>query len=404
MSHTSPERILVTVTGPDRPGITAQLTRTVAEVGIRLADIEQVVAQGTLTLCLLLEFEPGRGTSKGTLKELLFTGKELGVDVDFQVVDTPPIPRRHVDFVVTMISKAIQASHMHAVARRLAEHDANIERIQRLTDEQLSAVEILCSLPVDDAHPPADLKRALLDLSTTHEVDVAIQRDDVYRRSKRLVVMDMDSTLIRIEVIDELARMAGVGEKVAAITRRAMAGEMDYDESLRQRVGLLAGLDAAILHRIAEELPLTEGAETLIAVLRRLGYRTAVLSGGFHIPALALQKRLGLDYAHSNVLEVKNGRLTGRVEGEIVNGERKAVLLEDIARRERISLDQTVAIGDGANDMLMIQKAGLGIAFHGKPKLREAAHTALSGGLDSVLYLLGINARDIRAVQATEQR
>lgn len=393
---TRPERILVTVTGPDRPGIAAQLAEIVATFEIRLADIEQVVVQGTLTLCLLLEFEPGRGTSRGVLKELLFAGKSLGVEVDFQVVaDAPPVSQ-HVGFVVTVISPTVSARHLHEVARRLAEHDANIERIQRLTDEHLSAVEILCSLPADGRHPPAALKRALLDLSTIHAIDVAIQRDDIHRRSKRLAVMDMDSTLIQVEVIDELARVAGVGEEVAAITRAAMHGELDFDESLRRRVALLAGLEASVLDRIAESLPLTDGAETLVRVLRRLGFRTAVLSGGFDVPARALQRRLGLDYAHSNVLEVQDGRLTGRVVGEIVNGERKARLLEEIAQAERISLDQTVAIGDGANDLLMLQRAGLGVAFHAKPKLREAADTALSGGLESVLYLLGFGARDIR--------
>jgi phosphoserine phosphatase len=398
---TGPERLLVTITGPDHPGITAQLAEIVAAADIRLADIEQVVVQGTLTLCLLLEFEPGRGSSRGVLKELLFAGKSLGVEVDFRVVAGPPPERaRHVDFVVTVISPTVSARHLQAVSQRLAEHGANIERVQRLTDERLSAVEILCSLPADSRHPPAALKRALLDLSTAHAVDVAIQRDDIYRRSKRLVVMDMDSTLIRVEVIDELARAHGVGEEVSAITRAAMHGELDYDESLRRRVALLEGLDASVLEALAAELPLSEGAETLVRVLRRLGYRTAVLSGGFDVPARALQARLGLDYAYSNVLEVRGGKLTGQVVGEIVNAERKAALLEEIARLERISLDQAVAIGDGANDLLMLQRAGLGVAFHAKPKLREAADTALTGGLESVLYLLGIGAGDIRELTA----
>lgn len=397
-----PERVLVTIAGPDHPGITAQLTEIVASFDIGLVDVEQVVVQGTLTLCLLLEFAPGRGTSRGALKELLFAGKSLGVDVDFQVVATAPARAGHVDFVVTVISPAVGARHLHAVSARLAEHGANIERIQRLTDENLSAVEILCSLPSPDRNVPVALKRALLDLSTTEAIDVAIQRDDIHRRSKRLAVMDMDSTLIRVEVIDELARVAGVGEEVAQITRAAMHGELDYDESLRRRVALLKGLDAAVLDRIAASLPLSEGAETLVRVLRKLGMRTAVLSGGFDVPAKALQQRLGLDYAHSNVLEVQDGRLTGRVVGDIVNGERKAQLLEEIARAERISLDQTVAIGDGANDLLMLQRAGLGVAFHAKPKLREAADTALSGGLESVLYLLGFGARDIRDLVGEE--
>ena len=214
-----------------------------------------------------------------------------------------------------------------------------------------------------------------------------------------MVVMDMDSTLIRIEVIDELARAAGVGEQVSKITERAMHGEMDYDESLRQRVGLLAGMDASVLHRIAANLPLTEGAETLIRVLKRLGYRTAVISGGFSVAAEALKARLGIDYAFSNVLEEQDGKLTGRTLGPIVNARRKAELLEDLANREGILLEQVIAVGDGANDLLMLERAGLGIAFRAKPKLRQAADTSISaGGLDSILYLLGLTARELQEV------
>jgi phosphoserine phosphatase len=214
-----------------------------------------------------------------------------------------------------------------------------------------------------------------------------------------MVVMDMDSTLIRIEVIDELARAAGVGEQVAKITERAMHGEMDYDESLRQRVGLLAGMDASVLHRIAANLPLTEGAETLIRVLKRLGYRTAVISGGFSVAAEALKARLGIDYAFSNVLEEQDGKLTGRTLGAIVNARRKAELLEELANREGILLEQVIAVGDGANDLLMLERAGLGIAFRAKPKLRQAADTSISaGGLDSILFLLGLTARELQEV------
>jgi phosphoserine phosphatase len=212
--------------------------------------------------------------------------------------------------------------------------------------------------------------------------------------------MDMDSTLIRIEVIDELARAYGVGEQVSRITERAMHGEMDYDESLRQRVGLLKGLDVKVLNDIAANLPLTEGAETLIRVLRRLGYRTAIISGGFSVAAEALKARLGIDYAHSNVLEQEDGKLTGRTLGPIVNARRKAELLESIAQAEGILLDQVIAVGDGANDLLMLERAGLGIAFRAKPKLRQAADTSISaGGLDTILYLLGLSARELQEVR-----
>jgi phosphoserine phosphatase len=212
--------------------------------------------------------------------------------------------------------------------------------------------------------------------------------------------MDMDSTLISIEVIDELARAAGVGEAVSAITERAMHGEMDYDESLRQRVALLRGLDVGVLDRIAADLPLTEGAETLVRVLKRLGFSLAVISGGFSRAADVLKRRLGIDYAYSNNLEVVQGKLTGRVIGPIVNAQRKAELLETIAQAEGVLLDQVIAVGDGANDLLMLERAGLGIAFHAKPKLREAADTTISAcGLDAILYLLGISARELQEVE-----
>ena len=261
------------------------------------------------------------------------------------------------------------------------------------------------ALSIDTVSLPSDvegrLKTALLAAGQDGGFDVALQKEDLLRRSKRLIVMDMDSTLIRIEVIDELARAHGVYEQVAAITKRAMQGEMDYDQSLRERVALLTGLDASVLHKLADDLPLTEGAETLLRVLKRLGYRTAVISGGFSVAAEALQKRLGIDFAWSNTLEISpEGKLTGQVLGPIVNAQRKADLLELFAQREGVPLDQVIAIGDGANDLLMLQKAGHGIAFHAKPKLREAAHTAISAsGLDAILYLLGISGRDIAALE-----
>ena len=229
---------------------------------------------------------------------------------------------------------------------------------------------------------------------------MSLQRESLYRRSKRLVVLDMDSTLIQIEVIDELARAAGVGADVSRITERAMQGEMDYDESLRQRVGLLAGLDVAVLDKLAANLPLTDGAETLVRVLKRLGYKIAVISGGFSRAAEALKRRLGVDYAYSNNLEVQGGKLTGRVVGPIVNAQRKAELLETIAQAEGVLLDQVIAVGDGANDALMLERAGLGIAFHAKPKLRESADTSISAaGLDAILYLLGFSARELQEVE-----
>ncbi|WP_239015089.1 phosphoserine phosphatase SerB [Archangium violaceum] len=390
------DSILVTVTGRDQPGITARLTGILAEMGAALLDIEQVVVQGQLTLCLLVRLPETRGV----LKELLFAARELGVSLDFQPVASPKLPaaRAPSRHVVTVVGRSLGARELHAVAERLARHAANIERINRLSEAELGSIEVHIALPPErDAE---ELKRSLLELAmSSNAFDVALQLESIYRRSKRLVVMDMDSTLIRIEVIDELARAYGVGDKVSRITERAMHGEMDYDESLRQRVALLEGLDAKVLHGIAANLPLTEGAETLIRVLKRLGYRTAILSGGFSVAAEALKNRLGIDYAHSNVLEEVDGKLTGRTLGPIVNARRKAELLESIAQAEGILLDQVIAVGDGANDLLMLERAGLGIAFRAKPKLRQAADTSISaGGLDTILYLLGLTRREVQEV------
>jgi len=357
--------------------------------------------QGHLTLCLLVGI-PG---TRDVLKELLFSAKELGMELDFKPVDTDaptaaaPAPRSNEGgrYVITAISQALGARHLHAIASTLAAEGANIEKIGRLSENTLASVEMHAVLPPD--RDSESLKRALLAVATSSGFDVSLQRESLYRRSKRLVVMDMDSTLIRIEVIDELARAAGVGAEVARITERAMQGEMDYDESLRQRVALLAGLDVTVLDRIASDLPLTEGAETLIRVLKRLGYSIAVISGGFSRAAEALKRRLGIDYAYSNNAEIAGGKLTGRVVGPIVNAQRKAELLETIAQAEGVLLDQVIAVGDGANDALMLERAGLGIAFHAKPKLREAADTSISGaGLDAILYLLGISARELQEI------
>jgi phosphoserine phosphatase len=391
-------RVLITVTGPDRTGVTANLTGILAEQGALLHDIEQVVVQGQLTLCLLV----GLPHTRDVLKELLFAAKELKMELDFQPVENEPpgtLPpsdsgRR---YVITAIGASLGAPHLHAIASALAAEGANIEKISRLSESTLASVEIHAQLPPDrDADV---LKRTLLAVATSAGFDVSLQRESLYRRSKRLVVMDMDSTLIRIEVIDELARAAGVGERVARITERAMLGEMDYDQSLRERVELLKGLDVKVLDRIAAELPLTEGAETLVRVLKRLGYSIAIISGGFSRAADALKRRLNIDYAYSNNLEVFEGKLTGRVVGPIVNAQRKAELLETIAQAEGVLLDQVIAVGDGANDALMLERAGLGIAFHAKPKLRESADTSISAsGLDAILYLLGISGREVHEI------
>ena len=395
------DRVLITVTGPDRTGVTSTLTGILSQQGATLHDIEQVVVQGQLTLCLLVDVPETRDV----LKELLFAAKQLGMELDFKPVaqgdaDARPATTANEGrrYVITAIGPTLGAPHLHAIASALAAEGANIEKIGRLSENTLASVEIHALLP-----PGRDsdaLKRTLLSVATSAGFDVSLQRESLYRRSKRLVVLDMDSTLIRIEVIDELARAAGVGPEVSRITERAMQGEMDYDESLRQRVGLLKGLDVAVLDKLAANLPLTDGAETLVRVLNRLGYKIAVISGGFSRAAEALKRRLGVDYAYSNNLEVQGGKLTGRVVGPIVNAQRKAELLETIAQAEGVLLDQVIAVGDGANDALMLERAGLGIAFHAKPKLREAADTSISAaGLDAILYLLGFSARELQEVE-----
>jgi phosphoserine phosphatase len=390
--------VLVTVSGPDRPGITARLTGVLAQMGAVLIDIEQVVVQNHLSLGMSIAIEQDRGV----LKELLFCAKELGLSLDFMPVSerssaqAAPKPER---YVVTAIGKSLGAVEMHALSTTLAEHGANIAKISRLSHGELGSVEVHVDLPGETNQGP--LKEALLRLGMRSSFDIALQRDGIFRRSKRLIVMDMDSTLISVEIIDELARAYGVRDQVAAVTEQAMAGEMDYDESLRRRLALLQGLDVAVLKRLAAELPLTEGADRLMRALKRLGYRTAVISGGFSIAAESLKAQLGIDYAYSNTLEIKDGRLTGRVVGPIVNARRKAELLDTIAQSEGVLLDQVIAVGDGANDLLMLEKAGLGIAFRAKPKLRAAADTSISaGGLDSILYLLGLSARDVEEILA----
>jgi phosphoserine phosphatase len=391
------KRVLVTVAGPDAPGITATLTGLIARGGAQLRDIEQVVVQGQLTLCFVIGVADAPGGGAPVLKDLLFAAKELGLDLDFEGLDEPaPERAARTLYAVTVIGDEVDAAAVFAVASALARHGANIEHIKRLSDETLSSLEIVVSLEGGETRA-VPLQEELVALATERGVDLAFQQETLARRSKRLVVMDMDSTLIRIEVIDELARAYGVHDRVSAITARAMHGHLPYEQSLAERVALLEGMPLADVMKVAGDPPLTEGAPELIRVLRGLGLKTAVISGGFSFAADALKARLGLDYAFSNQLEVKEGRLTGRVLDPVVGPQRKADLLDALAQREGIPLAQTIAVGDGANDLLMLERAGLGIAFHAKPKVRDAADTSLNqGGLDRILYLLGLRARDVR--------
>lgn len=392
-------KVLVTVAGHDTPGITAKLTGILEESDARLEDIEQVVVHGHLTLCFVVSVVGARHQGDAVLKDLLFAAKDMGLDLDFKILadesSSTTSASERARYAVTAIGDAIDARAVHAISTVLAHHDANIDKIRRLSEGVFNSFEIVLSLPTGEDRALA-LRKDLIAAGQAANIDVALQEETLTRRTKRLIVMDMDSTLIRIECIDELARMHGVVDQVSDITRRAMQGELDFEQSLRARVALLAGMPWQQVQSLADDLPITEGAERLIAVLKGLGMKTAVISGGFTFAADTLKKRLGLDFAYANTLEVKDGVLTGRVKDPIVTAQRKADLTEGIALQEGIALEQVVAVGDGANDAAMIEKAGLGIAFHAKPKLKERADTSLSaGGLDRILYLLGLHARDI---------
>lgn len=393
--------ILLTMTGPDRPGIIAAVTGQIAEAGARIRDIEQTVTHTLLSLSIVIDFPTGESDNKPLIKELLYLAKETGLDLDFSVLGEADYRRKSTRdaHVVTMMGGEVNALAIARVGKILAGHGVNIERVSKLNQGDLRCVELLVTAPAE--LDMRTINRQLLNAGANLGVDIAVQRENLYRRAKRLVVMDMDSTLIQIEVIDELARIAGVGEQVARITERAMNGELDFPAALRERVALLQGLPAAALAEVYRNIPFTPGAKTLIRVLKRLGFKTAVISGGFSYFADRIKDDLGLDYAFANELEIVDGCVTGRVIGQVVDGGRKADLLEEIAAKEGVTLDQAIAIGDGANDLPMLGKAGLGIAFNAKARVREEADYHINQQrLDSILYLLGISEREMAEICA----
>lgn len=393
--------ILITMTGPDRPGVLATMSEQIAATGgAQIRDIEMTVTQRQMVLTLLLDLSAESASHKPLVKDLLFSAKELGLHFDFTVVDAVQTPSsRGPLYVVTLLAAEISAAGLAAVAQVLVQNQANIERISRLTQGGLRCVELLVS--AGDHLNLRQLKRELLQVGSGLQLDVAVQRESLYRRAKRLVVMDMDSTLIQIEVIDELARLAGAGAAVARITEQAMNGELDFRQSLQQRVAHLKGLSVTALEEVYRNIPFTPGARELVRILKRLGFRTAVISGGFGFFTQRLQQELGLDYAYANELEMIDGQLTGRTLGPVIDGEAKARLLEQIAVSEGLSLDQVIAIGDGANDLPMLGRAGLGIAFNAKARVREQADTHISQpGLDSILFLLGLSERELAEIVA----
>ncbi|MBE6211289.1 MAG: phosphoserine phosphatase SerB [Rikenellaceae bacterium] len=393
------EIIQINISGEDKPGLTSSLTTILANYDAFILDIGQANIHSSLTMGILIKTTADK--SGFIMKDLLFKASELGVMIRFT-----PVSEENYDawvkrqgrnrYIVTLLGRKVTAQHIADVTKAVYEEGLNIDSIRRLTGRmplneddraQKSCIELSVRGNLEDR---SLLQKRFMDISGSR-LDISLQKDDIYRRSRRLICFDMDSTLIETEVIDELAKRAGVGEKVAEITERAMRGEIDFCESFTERVALLKGLDVSVMEDIARNLPITEGLERLMTILKRVGYKTAILSGGFTYFGNFLKQRFGFDYVYANELEVENGKLTGRYVGEVVDGRRKAELLRLLCQFENIDLAQSVAVGDGANDLPMLNLAGLGIAFHAKPKVKATAEQSISTiGLDGILYFLGL--------------
>ncbi|CDB96317.1 phosphoserine phosphatase SerB [Bacteroides sp. CAG:443] len=399
MDKTTTELILIRISGLDRPGLTASITEILSGYDVDIMDIGQADIHSTLSLGIL--FKCGEKDSGNIMKDLLFKASELGINIRFY-----PISREEYEewvsmqgknrYILTLLGRKLTAQQIAGATKILANQGLNIDAIRRLTgrvplDERKAKVRACIEFSVRGTPRDIDeLQSELMRLSTTLDMDFSFQKDTMYRRMRRLICFDMDSTLIKTEVIDELAKRAGVGEQVQEITARAMRGEIDFRESFKERVALLKGLDESVMKDIAEHLPITEGVERLMYVLKRYGYKIAILSGGFTYFGNYLKERFGIDYVYANNLEIVDGKLTGRYVGDIVDGKRKAELLQLLAQVENVDIAQTIAVGDGANDLPMLSAAGLGIAFHAKPKVKANAKQSINTiGLDGVLYFLG---------------
>lgn len=393
------EIILANLSGEDRPGVTAALTSVLATHQATILDIGQANIHHSLSLAIMFE-----ATNVGdVIKDLLFKASELGVVIRFS-----PISAEHYNnwvnlqgirkrYIVTLLGRELLPDDISLAALTASKHGMNIEKITRLTGRvQLNPAErpdkvcVEFAIRSEGEINEKQVKADFMNLANEHQIDIAFQEESMYRRMRRLVCFDMDSTLIQTEVIDELAERAGVGEEVKKITESAMRGEIDFSESFIKRISLLKGLDESVMKEIAENLPITEGMTRLIRILKKSGCKLAILSGGFTYFGNYLKDKYGFDYVYANELEIVDGKLTGKHVGDIVDGQRKAELLRLLAQVEKVDIRQTVAVGDGANDLPMLSIAGLGIAFHAKPKVKENAKHALSTvGLDGVLYFLG---------------
>jgi phosphoserine phosphatase len=401
--------LLIHFSGHDHPGLTSQLTSTLTRHPVVVLDIGQAVVHEALTLGILVRLQ-SQSNLAPLRTELTERAHALNLQVRFSAVRAEALEHwmrglHHQHFIVTILGRAIGAVELARVTTIVSAHDMNVDRIDRLSGE-LSPADPAANACVELAVSGAGEREAamrsdFLIAAQELSIDVAFQRESIFRRNRRLFAFDMDSTLIQGEVIDELAKMAGVGEQVSRITEAAMRGELKFNESFTRRVALLKGLPADRVYALLDAISMAEGAERLIRTLRMLGYKTAILSGGFTFFANHLKERLGIDYVYANELEIVDGAVTGRVLPPIVNGERKAALLEEIAEREDISLEQVVAVGDGANDIPMLKVAGMGIAYRAKPLVRQSAPQAISElGLDGLLYLIGVRDRDLAGHEA----
>lgn len=395
------EIIMAAITGEDKPGLTSRLAGIIAQYGATILDIGQADIHNSLSLGIM--FISDQSQSGNILKEMLFSSSEMGVQVRFSPVSIAEYEKwvsmqGKNRYIVTLLGRKISAALIADVSKVLAEQSLNIDAITRLTgriplidngEQHLTRACVEMSVrgtPKDKSLLQSEFMR----LSREQGSDISFQEDNLYRRNRRLICFDMDSTLIQTEVIDELAMRAGVGDQVKAITESAMRGEIDFCESFKRRVSLLKGLDESVMKEIAENLPITEGAERTLKILKQYGYKIAILSGGFNYFGNYLKQKFNLDFVYANELEIVDGKLTGNYVGEIVDGKRKAELLKLIAQIENLNLQQVIAVGDGANDLPMLNCAGLGIAFHAKPKVKENAKQSISSiGMDGVLYMLG---------------